>query len=106
VAVSENGLNDILLSHSFSDCDKGLFHDSTSNSCKECPIGKYKDRNGHHECTDCPEEHTTLSKGSVSDTQCIRGKFAVFFDPKRRRKEVFLLSQWTKLPYSLHFKKI
>lgn len=63
----------------FLDCDKGFFHNSTSNTCSECPIGTFKERRGHMRCYDCDFGHTTLTTGSVNHTQCILGNSITFY---------------------------
>ncbi|XP_028404268.1 receptor tyrosine-protein kinase let-23-like isoform X2 [Dendronephthya gigantea] len=53
------------------ECDKGFYHDSKTNTCKECPIGTYKDITGRTACVECGSGYTTITNATVSFLHCI-----------------------------------
>ena len=38
--------------------------------CSLCPRGSYQQDKGAHKCNSCPQNHTTIGKGSTSAEDC------------------------------------
>jgi len=53
---------------------------STSSSCEECPIGKYKSEEGSAQCRECPPHSRALFQGSI-ECSCSKGYYRSHNDP-------------------------
>uniref|UniRef100_A0A914GWY3 Uncharacterized protein n=1 Tax=Globodera rostochiensis TaxID=31243 RepID=A0A914GWY3_GLORO len=50
-------------------CPKGTLF--VNNSCAECPLGTYQDKEGQSRCKQCPEGTYTLQYGALSNDSCL-----------------------------------
>ncbi|XP_053677965.1 sushi, von Willebrand factor type A, EGF and pentraxin domain-containing protein 1-like [Anopheles nili] len=61
-------------------CPRGTYHNYTTNSCFNCPIGSFNDQTGKTTCQSCPEYHSTRKINSKHahecKPQCPPGSFA------------------------------
>ena len=60
-------------------CAAGQYYDMASDSCVDCPVGKYKPEGsmflGATMCLDCPNNApNTVSLGSISAANCTSGR--------------------------------
>nr|XP_022318820.1 sushi, von Willebrand factor type A, EGF and pentraxin domain-containing protein 1-like [Crassostrea virginica] len=52
-------------------CPVGEEYDSSTKTCKKCPLGYYKSQTGNSDsCQKCPVGYTTSSTGSISSNNC------------------------------------
>ncbi|XP_062600629.1 sushi, von Willebrand factor type A, EGF and pentraxin domain-containing protein 1-like, partial [Saccostrea cucullata] len=51
-------------------CPPGTYLDTTESKCLDCLIGTYKETEESAVCTKCPAGTSTISKGSLSKTDC------------------------------------
>ena len=65
------------LSHSV-ECSAGTYFDADSKTCKYCAVGQYQENVGQTDCTQCPDDETTETYGSVSASDCF-SKCRLFF---------------------------
>ena len=49
-------------------CPKGTYHDASSGTCKNCPIGYYSTVEGVTMCQQCPGNTSTPEEGSKTCT--------------------------------------
>jgi hypothetical protein len=56
-------------------CPAGFYFSSSTNTCLQCSLGRYKSTQGPIACTMCPQNQTTLIEGasSISDCECNNG---------------------------------
>ncbi|XP_046554724.1 sushi, von Willebrand factor type A, EGF and pentraxin domain-containing protein 1-like [Haliotis rubra] len=52
-------------------CPAGTRHDSSTDTCPDCGIGKYQDQTGQTSCKACPDAMPTLRTNSVNVTDCV-----------------------------------
>jgi len=58
-------------------CPKGMFYDSSTNTCKNCAVGYISTSEGSLQCQACPANSSTLVEGSKTCTaQCFSGHFS------------------------------
>ena len=63
----------------FLECTEGYFKDSTTNECKKCPKGTFRNEVGATSCTSCPEGQTTSGEGKTAQSQCRNGKDGQYY---------------------------
>lgn len=59
-------------------CEPGFFT-KEFGECLQCPLGKFKDEYGNHNCSNCNPGYSTAEEGSKHDSDCKiceRGKYA------------------------------
>ena len=49
-------------------CPKGMFYDSSTNTCKNCAVGYISTSEGSLQCQACPANSSTLVEGSKTCT--------------------------------------
>ncbi|XP_053389180.1 proprotein convertase subtilisin/kexin type 5-like [Mercenaria mercenaria] len=52
-------------------CQSGYTYDSATDSCKECGYHKYRDRDKHNVCHDCPPGLITVTAAATSEAMCV-----------------------------------
>ena len=51
-------------------CPVGQFRNDSTNTCEDCPIGKYQENTGQTSCSSCPTSYTTAAPASNSSSDC------------------------------------
>lgn len=64
-------------------CTKGEYLDVSSDSCQNCPIGRYKAINGTSECSYCPGGTFSDAQGRSACESCPAGKMSSTITTKR-----------------------
>ena len=49
-------------------CQKGMYYDVDTKTCKNCAIGFVSSQEGSLSCTKCPDNSSTLVEGSKTCT--------------------------------------
>ncbi|XP_078370515.1 uncharacterized protein LOC144654290 isoform X2 [Oculina patagonica] len=75
--VKQGSLNQAPVEDICVKCQIGSFYDSSSKTCKPCPLGEISKQEGSLQCEACPANSSTLEEGSkVCTAQCYAGQFS------------------------------
>ena len=70
ISFEQHCNDDIISDYFFLVCKAGRYRNVNTQTCDECPKGRYKENIGNDQCNLCGAFETTVNTGSMSANDC------------------------------------